>query len=99
MAVHVPQVAPGTTVKVSGASGRKPQADWLGSGHTAEVDVPVAGILAVAGVRVKKHEASWPMTVESVAFAGADPPPVTFTELTCGDAALSATFTATVIGG
>ncbi len=38
------------------------------------------------------------MTVESLAFADADPPPDTLTELICGDAAFWATFTVTVIG-
>ena len=37
--------------------------------------------------------------VESVAFALTEPPPDTLTAFTCGEAALAATFTDTVIGG
>jgi len=37
--------------------------------------------------------------VESVAFAAAEPPPNTLTAFTCGDVALAATFTVTVIAG
>jgi hypothetical protein len=37
--------------------------------------------------------------VESVAVALPDPPPDTLTELICGDAAFTATFTVTVIAG
>jgi hypothetical protein len=39
------------------------------------------------------------MIVESVALAGADAPPDTLAEFTCGDVAFCATFTVTVIGG
>jgi len=39
------------------------------------------------------------IVVESVAVALADPPPDTVTEFTCGDVALAATFTVTVIAG
>jgi hypothetical protein len=39
------------------------------------------------------------IVVESVAVAVADPPPDTLTPFTCGEAALAATFTVTVIGG
>ena len=39
------------------------------------------------------------ISVESVVPAPADPPPETETEFTCGDDALGATFTVTVIGG
>jgi hypothetical protein len=39
------------------------------------------------------------MMVLSLAVAGADPPPVTLTEFTCGDAAPAATFTVTVMAG
>jgi hypothetical protein len=37
------------------------------------------------------------MVVESVAFALADPPPDTLAEFTCGEVALEATFTVTVM--
>ena len=39
------------------------------------------------------------MTVESVVFAVADPPPETATAFTCGEVAAAATFTVTVIVG
>jgi hypothetical protein len=39
------------------------------------------------------------ITVESVAFAPAEPPPDTLTLFTCGDAALAPTFTVTVMAG
>ena len=39
------------------------------------------------------------MVVESVALAVADPPPDTPTLFTCGEVALAATFTVTVIAG
>jgi hypothetical protein len=39
------------------------------------------------------------MMVESVAVALADPPPEALTEFTCGEDALEATLTVTVIGG
>jgi hypothetical protein len=39
------------------------------------------------------------MTVESVALALADPPPLTLTALICGELAFPATFTVTVIAG
>jgi hypothetical protein len=39
------------------------------------------------------------IVVESVAFALPDPPPDTLTAFTCGEVALVATFTVTVIGG
>jgi hypothetical protein len=39
------------------------------------------------------------ITVESVAFAPAEPPPDTLTLFTCGDCALAPTFTVTVIAG
>jgi hypothetical protein len=37
--------------------------------------------------------------VESVAFTVEEPPPETLTLFTCGEAALAATFTVTVIAG
>jgi hypothetical protein len=39
------------------------------------------------------------ITVESLAFAVAEPPPDTLTLFTCGDVALAPTFTVTVIAG
>jgi hypothetical protein len=39
------------------------------------------------------------ITVESFAFAGAEPPPETLTWFTCGELAFDATFTVTVIAG
>jgi hypothetical protein len=39
------------------------------------------------------------IAVESVALAGADPPPDTVTVLTCGELAPAATFTVTAIAG
>jgi len=39
------------------------------------------------------------MIVESVALAGADPPPETLAMLTCGDDAVALTFTVTVMAG
>ena len=39
------------------------------------------------------------MIVESVMLAPAEPPPETLTALTCGEVALPATFTVTVIPG
>ena len=39
------------------------------------------------------------IVVESVAVAAVEPPPETLTEFTCGDAALVATFTVTVMAG
>ena len=56
VAVHAPQAALGITVKLNGASGKKPQADWLGSGQLDGVDVPVAGRLAAVAVRLREHK-------------------------------------------
>jgi hypothetical protein len=39
------------------------------------------------------------ISAEFVVLASADPPPLTVTELTCGDAAFSATLTVTVMSG
>src|SRR5215472_7539169 len=39
------------------------------------------------------------ITVESLLFAVADPPPATLTWLICGEVALAPTFTVAVIGG
>jgi len=39
------------------------------------------------------------ITVESFAFADADPPPDTVAAFICGEVAFAATFTVTVIGG
>ena len=39
------------------------------------------------------------IVVESLAFAGADPPPEALTELFCGDEALPATLTVTMKDG
>ena len=54
-------------------------------------------------------EAAWPnarlgseqavMIVESVVLAPTEPPPETLTAFTCGEAALVATFTVTVMAG
>lgn len=53
--------------------------------------MPLCGLqLTLAGGR---------MLVESVAFALPDPPPDTLTAFTCGEVALVATFTVTVIAG
>src|SRR5262249_16677845 len=48
---------------------------------------------------LRSHRLAAMMTVESFADALAEPPPATATLFTCGDAALAATFTVTVIGG
>jgi hypothetical protein len=51
------------------------------------------------GAETKETLVSGAMTVGSVALAGADPPPDTLTEFTCGDVALAATLTVTAIDG
>jgi hypothetical protein len=56
------------------------------------VKLPVCVLVALS--------AGPPMTtVESLALAGAEPPPDTLTWLTCGVVALPVTFTVTVMGG
>src|SRR6266496_5647080 len=55
--------------------------------------------LAGGCVENTKLVATGVITVESVVFAVTDPPPDTSTEFTCGDVALPATLTVTVIDG
>jgi hypothetical protein len=59
------------------------------------IPVPVPAVTTVNGCVPPPLS----MTVESEAFAGAEPPPVTPTMFTCGDVASAATFTLTVIAG
>lgn len=59
---------------------------------------PATPNVALAGLS-EKAQLPVTMVVESVAVADADPPPLTVTELTCGDEAPAGTLTVTVIAG
>lgn len=91
------QAADGVTLKLRGISGMKPQLGWLAFGQAAGVEVPVAGRFTPVALRL--IEQGTETIVESLADAGAAPPPATVTLFTWGEAAPAATATVTVIAG